>query len=179
MPNDFKKIPPVVWKLFDEIMWISYRRRTGPKFPEPLQGGPVKLLRGPDRAHAEIIAQGWDPPLLDPRHPDHLTAHGLAAYCWHEQQSNGPPQSEPSLIDQACLVLTPQESILVRFLGGRKYYTDFDTLAGVPDAFRDNTPSDGAILAKIKKIRPKLLAAGLPMEIEVSGRRVRLVLHRS
>ncbi len=78
MSNDFDKVPEEVWSLFQEIMWCTYNRDR------------VELLSNKQRWAAQMVALGWDPPLLSREDFDRLTPHGLAFVGWQELQALRP-----------------------------------------------------------------------------------------
>jgi len=63
MSNDFEKIPPEVWALFEQIIEGAQTDRK-------------------NRGLAILVAQGWNPPLLQRGSKTLLTPHGFAAYAW-------------------------------------------------------------------------------------------------
>lgn len=81
MRNEFEKIPECVWQLMDNIMWASA----------------IAEGRDPDakfnRGNAEMIAWGWNPPLMH-KGTDRLTMHGLAAYAWRDEQQPTPKEEK-------------------------------------------------------------------------------------
>ncbi len=84
---------------------------------------------------------------------------------------------EPPLKERVLDVLTEQQRKIVEYLWKRNTGVRFDVLADVPGAFRSNSSrSDETILAKKKEINERLAKAGLPVELKVSGRRLKLVL---
>ena len=169
MAVDFEKIPDCVWELFKELM---------PGAPE--NRGRPKTLKPRDRWEAYQICWGWQPALLEPRGMTArhavITAYGLAAYAWHEQQLKKKPEQEVPLLEKVLAVLTPNQGRIMEYLWKRKT-ASYDTLSAIPKAWRD-APTDEAIEHALKKMRTCLNANGLPVNLTVSTakRRVNLDL---
>jgi hypothetical protein len=70
--SDFREIPDIVWKLFDEaICW----------------GEPIQLLQPEERMRALTLVWYWNPPLMKRSSRSSLTGYGLAAYCWRQEEA--------------------------------------------------------------------------------------------
>jgi hypothetical protein len=78
---DWATIPEIVWELFDEILWL-----------DPANAG--KTPQCSDRGTAQMIAWGWNPPLLKKYSETALTTYGLAAFCWRKDRMKEKEQSQ-------------------------------------------------------------------------------------
>lgn len=84
---------------------------------------------------------------------------------------------EPPLKERVLDVLTGPQRMIIEYLWDCKHGVSFDTLLELRGAYRDgNDPSDSTLRAKIKAMRNRIAKARLPVVIEESGRRLKIVL---
>jgi hypothetical protein len=88
----------------------------------------------------------------------------------------GSTPEEAPLLERVLDVLTEPQRKMVEYLWHRKSGAGFDAIINIPGAFRQGTsPSDETIKDKIKKVRERLQEHNVPVLLEMSGRRVKLV----
>lgn len=83
----------------------------------------------------------------------------------------------PPLREQVLAALTENQRNVVEYLWDHKAGASFDTIKGIPGAFRQGTSADDdTIKEMVKKANRRLQGESLPVSLSVSGRRLILNL---